>query len=585
MNPKGKLVVGVDYGTTFTGVSYALLRVTSLSIMGLVRSWPTPSGRLTHAIKAPSRIAYPQNNCAIQKNSWGFQIQHGTSASSWTKLLLDTGVDIAQFNDKALEAATAMGIMKLPQGKVAIQVVTDFLREVYVNTCRELEKYLVELRPPLRLRDVHMEFWFTTPAVWSDQVQFEYKEAAIRAGFGPSGDRPGDTIYMLCEPEAAALATFKTMPLYGPGMQIKLRGPILNAKPGDGILICDCGGGTVDVTSYLISEVSPMLAFDELTSAVGGMCGATAIDRNFYLLMSERFGAAFKDLPFKLKAPGSEFMDNFQVIKETFCCSAVDRVHRLPLAMALNNPNPSFFDAKYQQVLLSGNDLRGIFDPVLRQITQLIHRQIESANQEVGRFVINSAALASHHTYGKGFQEHLPSMESWPYSPQQTPMVMRGAVIRGLGGPQPTTRKCRSHYGFECPLLVKGTGTVPVFVSWVLAKGERYARNYTATQDLVVTHHSGDSLMKISNLYSCNDANAPQLVDHPGVYLIAQIMCDFASVDLAQFPQSRTGTQVEYLLGYSIEVTFGAQGDLKCKAVCQDRTVGESTVHFAREQW
>ncbi|KAK9558947.1 hypothetical protein V6Z88_005240 [Aspergillus fumigatus] len=67
--------------------------------------------------------------------------------------------------------------------------------------------------------------------------------------------------------------------------------------------------------------------------------------------------------------------------------------------------------------------------------------------------------------------------------------------------------------------------------------------------------------------------------------LITQLMCDFAGVELAQFPQSRTGTQVEYLLSYSIEITFGARGVLKCKAVCQGRTVGETTVQLAREQW
>jgi hypothetical protein len=71
---------------------------------------------------------------------------------------------------------------------------------------------------------------FTTPAVWSDQIRFEYKEAAIRAGFGPSDDRPDDTICMLCEAEAAALATFETMPLCGRGMQTKVRGLIFNAK-------------------------------------------------------------------------------------------------------------------------------------------------------------------------------------------------------------------------------------------------------------------------------------------------------------------------------------------------------------------
>jgi hypothetical protein len=52
-------------------------------------------------------------------------------------------------------------------------------------------------------------------------------------------------------------------------------------------------------------------------------------------------------------------------------------------------------------------------------------------------------------------------------------------------------------------------------VSYV-AKGERYAQNHTATEDLVVAHRAGDSLMKISNLYGYNDANPPQRVDHPG---------------------------------------------------------------------
>ncbi|KAH1500688.1 hypothetical protein KXX06_001505 [Aspergillus fumigatus] len=529
MNPKCKFVVGVDYGTTFTGVSYAFVREASLSNIRLVRSWPAPCGQFSSP-HVPSRIAYPQGNCAIQGISWGFLIEHGVPASSGTKLLLDSGVDITEFSDTVLEAATGLGIMKLPHGKIAIQVVTEFLREVYVNICRELEKHLAMLHSPLRLRDVQMEFWVTTPAAL-DQVMTGW---AI-------------TIYMLCEPEAAALATFKTMPLYGPEMQI---------KPGDGVLVCDCGGGTVDVTSYLISEVSPRLSFDELTSAVCGMCGATAIDRNFYLLVSERFGAAFKNLPLTETGADSNFMGSFQTIKEEFSCSAVDKVYRLPLAMALNNPNPTFFDAENQFVLLSSNDVRGIFDPVLRGITQLIYRQIESANQEVGRFIINVQPLL--------FEQRVPELiemqkivlvggfSQSPYLRERiskafvvdgklailTPadpqtMVMRGAAIRGLGGPQPTTRKCRNHYGVERSVWIKGTGTVTGFASWVLAK----------------------------------------------------LMCDFAGVELAQFPQSRTGTQVEYLLSYSIEITFGARGVLKCKAVCQGRTVGETTVQLAREQW
>ncbi|KEY80192.1 Hsp70 [Aspergillus fumigatus] len=524
MNPKCKFVVGVDYGTTFTGVSYAF--------------FSSPH--------VPSRIAYPQGNCAIQEISWGFLIEHGVPASSGTKLLLDSGVDITEFSDTVLEAATGLGIMKLPHGKIAIQVVTEFLREVYVNICRELEKHLAMLHSPLRLRDVQMEFWVTTPAVWSDQTQLKYKEAAIRAGFGPSDDSRVMGYWY---------ATMEAAPC------------------------------------YLISEVSPRLSFDELTSAVCGMCGATAIDRNFYLLVSERFGAAFKNLPLTETGADSNFMGSFQTIKEEFSCSAVDKVYRLPLAMALNNPNPTFSDAENQFVLLSSNDVRGIFDPVLRGITQLIYRQIENANQEVGRFIINKIVLVGGFSQSPYLRERISKAFAvdgklailTPADPQT--MVMRGAAIRGLGGPQPTTRKCRNHYGVERSVWIKGTGTVTGFASWVLAKGERYALNHTATQDLVVPHRAGDSLLKTSNIYGCNDANAPQRVDHPGVDLISQLMCDFAGVELAQFPQSRTGTQVEYLLSYSIEITFGARGVLKCKAVCQDRTVGETTVQLAREQW
>lgn len=51
-----------------------------------------------------------------------------------------------------------------------------------------------------------VEFWFTIPESWSEQVRAATKEAAIRAGFG---QRPQDKLFMMPEPEAAAHAVFK----------------------------------------------------------------------------------------------------------------------------------------------------------------------------------------------------------------------------------------------------------------------------------------------------------------------------------------------------------------------------------------
>jgi hypothetical protein len=42
---------------------------------------------------------------------------------------------------------------------------------------------------------------------------------------------------------------------------------------GDGVLVCDCGGGTVDITTYTIIHTKPMLEFEELLVGVGGKCG------------------------------------------------------------------------------------------------------------------------------------------------------------------------------------------------------------------------------------------------------------------------------------------------------------------------
>jgi len=51
-----------------------------------------------------------------------------------------------------------------------------------------------------------MECWVTLPAIWSEEAKNATLQAAKRAGFG---SRPGDEIFTIAEPEAAAIATLK----------------------------------------------------------------------------------------------------------------------------------------------------------------------------------------------------------------------------------------------------------------------------------------------------------------------------------------------------------------------------------------
>lgn len=88
-------------------------------------------------------------------------------------------------------------------------------------------------------------------------------------------------------------------------------------------------------------------------NVVGGKCGSTAIDRNLYALMSERFGNAFDEVPLKRKGPGSEFMKKFELVKRDFGFNKEDKIHELTLRMKLEDPDPKFYDDDEYSVLLS----------------------------------------------------------------------------------------------------------------------------------------------------------------------------------------------------------------------------------------
>jgi molecular chaperone DnaK (HSP70) len=170
-------------------------------------------------------------------------------AYSWTKLLLDENTPLTRYDDATLENASVMGILKLPKDKDAIQVVSDFLSEVYKHILKMIAKQITEEA----LRITPLEFWFTVPAIWSDRAKDATRKAAEIAGFGNSHDRREDTIFMITEPEAAAIAALKKTTIDGLGASVKVSNHCLSVfrqltakvQPGDGVLVCDCGGGTV----------------------------------------------------------------------------------------------------------------------------------------------------------------------------------------------------------------------------------------------------------------------------------------------------------------------------------------------------
>ena len=120
------------------------------------------------------------------------------SSYSWTKLLLDRNLQVEDHDD--IRTIGNIGLLELPPQKDAITVAADYLASVYHFTMSvSTAKYKKDvLQAPI-------EFWFCVPATWPRHARDATAEAARKAGFN---SRPGDQIFVILEPEAAATVFF-----------------------------------------------------------------------------------------------------------------------------------------------------------------------------------------------------------------------------------------------------------------------------------------------------------------------------------------------------------------------------------------
>ncbi|CAI7615554.1 unnamed protein product [Penicillium palitans] len=248
-----KLVVAVDYGTTFTAIAFAIksnaVGQADTDSIRLITRWPPG---VTSGFDTPSLISYTHNG---EPPLWGYQVEPGMQSYAWTKLLLDRNIQHGDFDDEMLRVVTGSKILQLPDQKEAVDTVADYLSQIYGHIQYHLPR-VVELPRGCGgdPSGVPIDFCFTTPASWSEQTR-----SLMRVDWNGA--------------EAAALAVFSDKDF--------------NLQSHD-VLICDCGGGKVDITTYYVTDVVLTISIEQITAAMGAKCGGTAIDSRFYEFVSSR---------------------------------------------------------------------------------------------------------------------------------------------------------------------------------------------------------------------------------------------------------------------------------------------------------
>jgi len=556
----------------------------SLEDIHVIRTWPGKDGEW----KTPTRIAYASENASLKlkENLWGYQVEPNMVSYSWTKLLLDSTTTTTTFDDPNLLSAIDEGRLRLPTFRDAQGVAADFMTCLY----RHMQTKLLKELGPSVLDATPMDCWLTVPAVWSDQAQNITKAAATQAGFGC---RPGDTINVISEPEAAAISVLKN---------IMRSESLMKPAIGENLLICDCGGGTVDITSYSIEQIEPTPVFEEICVGIGGKCGATSIDRGLQNLMSTRFGHAWDCIEKKRKGPGSQFMDRWEIVKRQFGGSGDDRTHKLGPLKLEGIPDSRWYDGEEAMILLTKADVNSVFDPTIDEVTNLVQKQksmIEANGKTLNRLVLVGGFGESDYLFAK--------LSAWcgtetrvtcPEYPQAA--IVRGAALRGLLDIAPRKKRCRRHYGFivSKPFIEGVDPPEEAFIDqcdgkkmcknkmkWIAHRGDEISKDTFRSHRLTQTRYAKDWDMTCSIIfYGCDLDAAPSRYIASQLTTIGRIAIDFSGIDISRFPTRRQheyfGSRY-YKLPYELQVMFGSKsGSLQVRTLCEGILTGSAEIMY-----
>ncbi|KAI0430736.1 hypothetical protein F5Y09DRAFT_355703 [Xylaria sp. FL1042] len=338
---KTTLVVGIDFGTTFSGVSWLICKTGSTPGQpDIISQWPTSIDNRrgnSDSQKVPTKVHYNPDG----ELSWGFRTPVNVETVEWFKLLLLNDEDLQTHLRGSQHLHDAQKMMSRLR-KNAIQLTGDYLKALWDHALGQI----INAKGQTLVDGMPINVILTVPAVWTDYARDRMREAATLAGILKDRGIEKTTLAFISEPEAAAIATVP---------ELQNRGDL---QVGDSFIVLDAGGGTVDIISYRVNGV---------------LCGGTFLDKEFESLLKDAVGQISWH-----KMDGSDIrrmMNNEweHGIKEAFDGEPDNYAVEIPSR------------AQRAPLQFSSDELRPIFDKIMSKVAELTQRQLNAIKQKTSR--------------------------------------------------------------------------------------------------------------------------------------------------------------------------------------------------------
>ncbi|KJZ75894.1 hypothetical protein HIM_04718 [Hirsutella minnesotensis 3608] len=567
---KAQLIVGIDFGTTFSGVAFAFA-TNNEAKEDIITEWPG-AGSYTKQ-KIPTVLYYDQYQKVV---GWGPDIADALAPTGYPK----PGVQKVEWFKLQLMLSgntyiDPINLPPLPPGKSEIDVAADYLFKLRQAMRSALQKTLGEV---FNREERNIRYYLTVPAIWNDAGKAATRAAAIQAGF--LRDENDNRLTLISEPEAAALFCSKT--------------GLLNLKVHDAVLIVDCGGGTVDLIAYEVEEENPFTVA-ECTAGSGDSCGSTALNRNFSNILRTKIR--------KMKLP-----DGSKTAGRVYAKCIMDFENRIKADFRNNGQKwavdvgieAEFPEAGIEEgyMTFTNEEILQCFEPVVNRILELVRNQIiaiQAQNRTLQNILVVGGFGASEYLFQQIKLHVPPQFQSKVVRPMDSvAAIVKGAVTAGITERIITHRVARRHYlmatlqpfkegyhpeAYRVPSL-DGKDRCKFTRQIFVQKGQKVKNGEPVKVSFFRQVAPGATLMYEDVLYACDDDVCPEYTKDPRIKEVVTLTSDLSRKNLEKdFERMDTPQGTFYRVYFDIYLTLDGS-EFSAELVCQGEVMGRCRARF-----
>ncbi|PPR02811.1 hypothetical protein CVT26_009597 [Gymnopilus dilepis] len=360
---KRKLVIAFDVGTTYSGISFVILDPGQVPEIKGVTKFPAQE-HVSGASKIPTVMYYDRAGKvraagaeASVEGIFETAEEEQWIKTEWWKLHLRSKYGAGRHLSSAIPA--------LPLNKTIVEIFADFLK--YLFEC--LSTYIKSTYPNgdalWKSLSGDIDFVLSHPNGWEGSEQTQMRKAAVVAGLIPDTTAGHARLSFVTEGEASLhFAIHNGLP----------KGVLQN---GEGVVIVDAGGGTVDISSYRKNPQTK--AFEEIASPQSYFHGSV-----FVTVHAEAFLENFLS--------GSPFAEDLDHIVRTF-----DKTTKLRFKSAdemqfikfgSTRDNDPAHNIRFGQLKLPGSEVAHFFQPSVDCIVSAVLEQKKASSHPISHVIL-----------------------------------------------------------------------------------------------------------------------------------------------------------------------------------------------------